>query len=282
MIIIRRIVLVFLGSSFCCLPFSGYAMDNSPFIRLILADKLHQNTEHFLIIDSRPKSQFQKAHIPGAKNLDWKQITVTDSNGIPYRLPALSSLAENLASLGIQNDSPVLVYGSGQKNWGAEGWAIWLLAYLGHTGDIFFLQGGWDEWMSKGYPVEQGVSMQNNRTHPYTYKVNSAFFADFGEISSEDAYLVDTRTFFERLNGSIPGAIHISWKHFFQTDGRTPLNNKDFAELMTQHQIKRDKPVIYFCTGGIRSAWAWLVHQRSGYSTARNFEGGMALWKKQP
>jgi len=51
---------------------------------------------------------------------------------------------------------------------------------------------------------------------------------------------------------------------------------------MTKHQIRRDKPVIYFCTGGIRSAWAWFVHQQSGYSAARNFEGGMALWNKQP
>ena len=224
MTIIRRIVLVFWASSLCCLAFSAHAMDNSPFVRLILAEKLHQNTHHFLIIDSRPKSQFQEAHIPGAKNLDWQQITVTDSSDIPYRLPALPSLAGYLSSLGIQNDSPVLVYGSGQKNWGAEGWVIWLFSFLSHSGDIVFLQGGWDEWISKGYPIEQGLSMPDDSTHSYMYKVNPSFFADLGDISSEEAYLVDTRTFFERLNGSIPGAIHVPWKHFFQTDGRTPLN----------------------------------------------------------
>ncbi len=40
-------------------------------------------------------------------------------------------------------------------------------------------------------------------------------------------------------------------------------------------------PVVYYCHGGIRSGYVWLVHQLAGLPTARNYSGGMAAWQKR-
>jgi thiosulfate/3-mercaptopyruvate sulfurtransferase len=40
-----------------------------------------------------------------------------------------------------------------------------------------------------------------------------------------------------------------------------------------------DRPVVYYCKGGIRSAYAWMVHVLAGFPGACNFEGGMEEWK---
>jgi thiosulfate/3-mercaptopyruvate sulfurtransferase len=36
--------------------------------------------------------------------------------------------------------------------------------------------------------------------------------------------------------------------------------------------------VVYYCAGGIRSGYAWLIHHLAGLPEAVNFEGGMEEW----
>jgi thiosulfate/3-mercaptopyruvate sulfurtransferase len=45
--------------------------------------------------------------------------------------------------------------------------------------------------------------------------------------------------------------------------------------------VNTAKPVVYYCAGGIRSAYTWLVHELAGLPDARNYEGGMAAWQKR-
>jgi thiosulfate/3-mercaptopyruvate sulfurtransferase len=48
------------------------------------------------------------------------------------------------------------------------------------------------------------------------------------------------------------------------------------------HGVDAEKPLVYYCTGGVRSAYAWMVHQLCGLPPARNYGGGMEDWTRRP
>lgn len=126
-----------------------------------------------------------------------------------------------------------------------------------------------------------------------------------------DSYLlVDTRSTFEWLKGHLPGAVHIPWEKFFKGKDRTPLNAEELKRLLIKNGIDiktvngnrlngekqekissgeassikerapMEKIVVYYCTGGIRSGYSWMVHSLAGLPEALNFEGGVAEWDK--
>lgn len=77
-----------------------------------------------------------------------------------------------------------------------------------------------------------------------------------------DITLLDTRNDYEVKFGTFEKACHLQ------------LN--DFGEFPAAiDQLPRDKPVVMFCTGGIRCEKAALVMLKAGYSTVYQLEGGI-------
>ena len=80
----------------------------------------------FLLIDSRDPAQFAKGHIPGAVNMDWRQV-LAKRNTIPKNKPVL--IYCNTGSLSAQAGFALRV----------AGWE-----------NVRILQGGMTEWQAKG------------------------------------------------------------------------------------------------------------------------------------
>ncbi len=82
--------------------------------------------------------------------------------------------------------------------------------------------------------------------------------------AGDDMILIDVREPFEHELFNIGGLL-------------IPLNNI-FENL---HQLKRDKPVIFYCQKGIRSQIAiQRLEQKFNYTNLVNLSGGMEAWKK--
>jgi rhodanese-related sulfurtransferase len=80
-------------------------------------------------------------------------------------------------------------------------------------------------------------------------------------VRSGEAQLVDVREPYEHEAGYIDGARHI-----------------EMHELTEQAaEIDRDKPVIFYCRVGSRSAMATQAFKAAGYE-AYNLDGGIAAW----
>lgn len=79
-----------------------------------------------LVIDARDKGQFDKGHIPGAVNIEWRQVLAKRSQ--------------------IPKDKPVLLY-CNQGTLSAQ--AGLALRLLGHE-NVRILQGGYSDWQAKG------------------------------------------------------------------------------------------------------------------------------------
>ena len=80
----------------------------------------------FMVIDARDPAQFAKGHIPGATNMDWRQV-LAKRNTIPKNKPVL--IYCNTGSLSAQAGFALRV----------AGWE-----------NVRILQGGMSEWQAKG------------------------------------------------------------------------------------------------------------------------------------
>jgi molybdopterin/thiamine biosynthesis adenylyltransferase/rhodanese-related sulfurtransferase len=85
---------------------------------------------------------------------------------------------------------------------------------------------------------------------------------------AEDApVLIDVREESEWEQGHLPGAVHIS---------------KSYVEQHVEAAVPdRDRPVILYCAGGVRSLFAGQTLQALGYTNVRSMSGGFQAWKGQ-
>lgn len=80
----------------------------------------------FMVIDARDPSQFAKGHIPGAINMDWRQV-----------------LAKRTT---IPKNKPVLIYCNTGSLSAQAGFALRVAGW----DNVKILQGGMEEWKAKG------------------------------------------------------------------------------------------------------------------------------------
>ena len=85
-----------------------------------------EDWKRFHVIDARDKEQYAKEHIPGAVNLEWRQV-IAQRQSIP-------------------KDKPVLIYCNTGTLSAQAGFALRIAGY----DNVRILQGGYAEWKAKG------------------------------------------------------------------------------------------------------------------------------------
>jgi len=234
--------------------------------------------EDWVVLDGRSVSAWEKGHLPGAFSFSWKDYTETDPGGVKYRIKSPEQLAEALSRLGIDEQTAVLVYGDADSSWGGEGWIAWVLTWLGHRAPVRLLDGGIHAW-GKLHPLEKkGYAVESQMYH---VRLDLSVQVDVKALRSGRLWQkVDTRSTLEWFRYRLPDACHISWKKFYQEPDKKIISRQQLVKLLTNEGIDPGKPVAYYCTGGIRSAFAWFVHRAAGLPVAVNFEGGTEAWQK--
>lgn len=263
----------------------AWSNTSTPFsLSLITAETLNQTRADYVILDARSKHEWNESHLPEALSVNWDDFTHVDENGIAYRILPPEGMAALLGPMGIDENTAVAIYGDADTSWGGEGWVAWALAYLGHQGPVMILDGGIQAWKAQKLPMKTDKTA-SSKPMSKTYHANPNLHVDIetADLSQHISQLqiVDTRSFFERIRGSIPGSVHISWTKFYTGDTRKPITRDQLVSLLRDNGIDPDKPVVYYCTGGVRSAYAWMVHQLAGLGPARNYEGGTEAWNKK-
>lgn len=251
-------------------------------IALVSVDELKSAMGSWVILDARPPASFRAGHLPSAQSLSWETYTHADAAGVPYQPWARDELARALGELGLTASSAVAVYGDADGSWGGEGWTVWLLAWMGHQGPIRLLDGGIAAWNEVKLPLETSIAKPVPQTYQSTPRPELDITTRDLRAAPDGFALVDVRSDAEWLVDRIPGAKHIAWDRFHEGADRRPLSPEELRALLAEGGVNTERPVVYYCAGGIRSAYAWLVHQLSGLPPARNYEGGMEEWKRTP
>lgn len=254
-----------------------------PDLNLIGVEALYEDFQNFTVFDARPTALWREGRIPGALSLDWEDLTRTDANGVEYRLLPLATLAEVLAEKGIDEQTPVVIYGDIENSWGAEGWACWLFSYLGHQGPVRLLEGGFEAWRQADHPIDRGAESIVPKATAYRLQPREelAWTPSKEFVHKQDVVLIDVRTFSERFRGGIPGAIALSWRNLYAGNPPKPLPPERYIALLRRSGIDHTKHLVFYCTGGIRSGFVWTVDRLSGrQGHASNYEGGTAHFSK--
>ena len=236
------------------------------------------------LLDARSRGEYRDGHIPGAVRIDWTDHR--DGWGRTGKLPTdLERLARRLAELGVDDQRPVVVYGRANEGWGEEGRIVWMLAYLGHT-DVALLDGGWQAWLE----AKGTVSTRPEEPRPgrFTGRPDPALRAtgDDVEAARHGAGLVlDVRTeeewlgatpHFEPRAGHIPGAVHLEWKELLDTRGR--IDPGRARARLRAVGLDPARPVITYCTAGVRAGEAWVILRALGYTDVRVYDGSWYEW----
>lgn len=249
---------------------------------LIDAAALKGNSAKWVILDARPKADWESGHIPGAIQFSWDNYTRTD-RGVKFSSFPPQELAVALAGLGIDEKTSVVVYGDADKSWGSEGYDVWLLSWLGHKGPVRLLNGGIQAWRNQNLPLARGAEKPVAKKARYLVDLKPRYIVSTEEVQrGKGAFvLVDVRSTFEWIKGRIPGAIHIPWEDFYTGKDHHPLPPAEVKKLLAKHGVDTSRPVVFYCLGGVRSAYAWMTSQLAGLPDARNYKGSWAAWEKR-
>jgi len=262
-----------------CAPAAGRDSKKMDLKKISVSDAAAKH-DTLIFLDARPVKVFKEGHIPNARSFSWEKYTRTDAEGVTYRTFPPEELAVALGNLGISNTDAVVVYGDADTSWGGEGWLAWVLAWLGHEGPVYCMDGGFPLWKAEGHPVAKYEKNEfSKKTYTIHLKPDKQITAKEIARAGKSINFVDTRSYFtEFLPGHLPGAVHINWKKFYKGSYHRFLSRKAVKNLLEKNGVDLNKPVVYYCTGGIRSGFAWMVHQLAGLPNAVNFEGGTEEW----
>lgn len=262
---------------------------------LIDTETLQQNLGRpgLVILDVRGRAAYEHGgHIPGAIHSTWHEYSDPNSVAKGVLDPTVENLQKRIRSLGINDDSDVVIYSNPFDNWGDEGRMFWMLHYLGHN-HLRVLDGGWVKWVEERRPFEHGVTKVAVGTFQVQARPGVAILKDELKqiVKSHDARkvaILDARSFEEFLGkevsgiprpGHIPGAIPVPWNGFLNRDGTLKSREAILERLAQQHMYPHEDTVCY-CTGGVRSAWLWFVLKVAGFERARNYAGSWWEWSR--
>lgn len=102
-----------------------------------------------VVVDTREAWEFEESHVPGAVQLDWRELVDDESRG----LRPDEELREALSSRGVTPDRRILLYCNTARR---ISHTYLVLRHLGYE-DVGFYEGSLTEWERRGGPTETGV-----------------------------------------------------------------------------------------------------------------------------
>jgi thiosulfate/3-mercaptopyruvate sulfurtransferase len=224
--------------------------------------------------------------IPGARILLYSQLAVKRGD-LTTELPGVISLRTLVESLGITNDSRVVVYATMAAPMATR--LLMTLDYLGHR-KFSYLDGGMPKWKSEGRAVVRTEAPTVRSAYTPCPRPDMIADADWivGRLGKPGTAFIDTRTLGE-YNGSgnrsgmpsaghLEGAQNLEWEWLFRADN--PLQLKDRIELQKLYddRARAGDTVVTYCWIGYRASATYFVARALGRD-AKFYDGSYQDWQ---
>jgi thiosulfate/3-mercaptopyruvate sulfurtransferase len=311
--------------------FLEWAADESlPVERLLNYDKLvHPHWLRQLLAGHRPEAaparrfllfhvnfgvpeEYEENHLPEALYLDTNLLENPDD----WNRRSPQELETALRSLGINNDTTVILYGRDTEGHANEKWpgrragqiaatrAALILRYAG-VDDVRLLDGGYDAWVQAGNPLET-IRREPTPVPSFGLEIpqRPQLIVDIDDakriLSDQDhAALVSVRTWNEhigkssgynyiapagRIAGDVWGncgtdAYHM--QHYRNVDN-TMRAYPEIAANWKAAGITADKWVAFYCGTGWRASETWFYAYLMGWQQIAVYDGGWYEWSRDP
>jgi thiosulfate/3-mercaptopyruvate sulfurtransferase len=252
-----------------------------------LAQHLHDPGIVIVQADAN-RSSYDQGHIPGARFLGYSTFAV-DGGGLGSEVPPLEELDRMLESIGIGDDSHVVIY-FGERPITAT--RLWLtLDYLGHGERASFLDGGLPVWRAEGRPVTTDVPSVRPGSFTPRPRADVLVSSEWihQRLSDPAMVLIDARPDNEYTGadsgmggrvhpGHIPGAYQLYWEKLLESRERPVfLAREDLQRQFEAGGAGPGRTVVTYCMVGMRASLTYFVGRMLGYNM-RFYDGSWHEW----
>ena len=244
-----------------------------------------------VIVDMSNEPQYQRFHIPGARQLPVHLLSRRTRSGVSFSIGS-ENVVRLLGQLGIRRSDHVVIYDDmGGLN---AGRLLWELDRIGHA-RVSILNGGLVSWVLEGRkvsnrpasykPVNYGRPGKGREGVLATLDDIRAWLKDDGgevllDVRSREEYIGNPR--FPR-SGHIPGARWWEWSN--SVDFENAFRHRPAAALRAELAKLglRDPatPVTLYCRSGHRAAQSYLTLRALGFERVRVYDGSMLEYERQ-
>ena len=250
-----------------------------------LRDRLTRGTVVLLHVGEA--ADYNAGHIPGARFLPYDAISQR-RNGLMLEMPPVAVLDSALESLGVSDDSRIVLYWS--KDWYSPTTRVFLtLDYLGLGEKTSILDGGFAAWKSAGGPVTTAMpaSTRGRLTiHPRSDVIVDAT-AVRSAIGDTRTAIIDARdprfytgqaTGMHAREGHVPGAKNLPFNTLID-EGGTFKSRETLEKLLDTAGATPDRRVISYCHIGQQATVVYFAARLLGRD-ARLYDGSWDEWSR--
>ncbi|MEM9539203.1 MAG: sulfurtransferase [Cyanobacteria bacterium P01_E01_bin.42] len=235
---------------------------------------------------ARGEREYREAHIPGAYylNLDRDLSAPVGQHGGRHPLPDPAVFARKLEAMGVDFDRvTVVAYDDSKMAFAAR--LRWFLGYLGHDLALI-LDGGWQGWLSGGYPVTEAVSPAKSAS--FSPQIREGRIVDIetvrGRKDLPQTHLIDSRDRdrylgerepIDPIAGHIPGAVNFPWQEVCNAEGYVKSPEE---QARRWEQLPATDELILYCGSGVTACVNLLSLEMAGIDAAKLYVGGWSDW----
>jgi thiosulfate/3-mercaptopyruvate sulfurtransferase len=265
---------------------------------LVDVDWLKNNVKHpeLVILDASwhmPASgrngheEWIEKHIPGARYFDFDTTICDTRNDLPHMLPNTETFSHECRSLGIDQDSVIVVYDalgifSSPRVW-------WMLRVMG-AGQVAILNGGLPAWLQAGYEcVSEAMDAVITRGN-FSAVLQSDQVCDYHEVleaaNNRTATIVDVRPE-TRFNGKVdeprpglrrghmPNAIN---QPFLDLVDNGFMKSREEIESLLSKQVSIEDRLLFSCGSGVTACIGVFAAHLCGYNNWAVYDGSWSEW----
>jgi len=238
------------------------------------------------------EEKYAEEHIPGARYLSFAEFAIRhdSASGLRNELPEPDVMREKLESLGVSDDSKIVVYSDNPRPLFATRF-LFTLEYMGLGDRAYLLDGGLLAWKAEGHPVTAEVLNVQRGTLSQLPERDLIVAADWivERMGDPGHIVVDARPYdqyagnedeTESRQGHIPGAVSLPMSELYDQTGKI----RHAAELERLFQTVGYEPgdtVVAYCVTGVLGTAATFAARELGYEI-RLYDGSIEDWRADP
>lgn len=225
-------------------------------------------------------------HVPGAVFADLLEAFSDPDGRFGFAKPSAEQFEQAAASVGVDNETTVVVYDGSVGQWAARLW--WLFRSFGFD-DVAVLDGGLTAWRAEGRSLEVGhVEPRTGGT--FSAKPRPEVWADKDDVAAvvageSEATLVcgvPTKEFsgetgLRPRTGHIPNSVSAPAGRLVDRDTNKFLP-PDALRAVLGDAATSSAPVITYCAGGVAAAADALALSLIGRTDVRLYDGSLNEW----
>lgn len=249
------------------------------------------NDPQLVLVMADYHDAYKKGHIPNSRPMGGgRDFKATTEAKLPIDLPSAQKFTILARKVGIDTDSVVVFYGSGE-NFKSESKALELMVVAEYYGvkNSAVLDGGLAAWSKAGGEVTTKKEARAKRVN-FKAEAQSGIIATLEDVdalvASKGATFIDARPakYFngtdtdKRLgqHGAIPGAINIQTESLYETkDGVTYYKSPEAIKALFAN-VDLKKPIVTYCNTGHLASGPWFTAKYLvGADNVKNYKGSM-------